>query len=182
MIGVADEIKGQVPRGFVGAEGGCIRRRSWLTNWWRRCATRSARWPASGWWTWCPRCRRPGPARSCARRCGHRARQGRAAAVDHRGPGRAGLAAADPAGVSRLRGVSARRAPRRSPQPPRSSTGHVRRVDPCGQVDISSVTASTDVSTPDRARGAGRWSTRMSPTRYAATGCSSGWKPRNGAS
>ena len=68
------------------------------------------------------------------------------------------------------------------PQPP-VIHGHRSAGRSCGQVDISSNMGSINASTASTPRSR-RWppSTRMSPTRYAATGCSSGWKPRNGAS
>src|SRR4029453_134583 len=91
VIGVADEIKGQVPRGFVvlkagataarlesgvgcGAVASCsrgVRRPSgWPTNSSRRCGRTSAPSRVSSSSTSSRRCPRPGRARSCARTCG----------------------------------------------------------------------------------------------------------------
>ena len=71
VIGVADAMKGQVPRGFVVLKAGVERDAEQLRaelvaagprpgrRGGRRCAT----------WPWSARCPRPAPARSCARRC-----------------------------------------------------------------------------------------------------------------
>ncbi len=69
VIGVADEIKGQVPRGLVVLKAGASADRTDRGT--RRCRTREHRcrrvFQESS--TSSRRCRRPAPARSCARRC-----------------------------------------------------------------------------------------------------------------
>ena len=113
VIGVADEIKGQVPRGLVVLKAGASadglaeelvaavrdehRRRGVFQAGRRR--SRAAEDPLG-----------QDPAQDDAR---HRRRPRRAAAVDHRGPGRARRAAADPAELT-LRTGRARAAPTRS--------------------------------------------------------------------
>ena len=89
VIGVADELKGQVPRGSWSSRPAWTRtpteriRRSSC----RGSATRSAPSWHCGRSTSSERCRRPGPGRSCARRCG-RSPTGRARRrLHHRGPG-----------------------------------------------------------------------------------------------
>ena len=85
VIGVADEIKGQVPRGFVVLKAGASGRRPRQASSSRRAATKSARSPPHA----SRRRRRAAedalrqdPAQDHAR---HRRRPRRAAAVDHRG-------------------------------------------------------------------------------------------------
>ena len=104
VIGVADPMKGQLPRGFVvlkaGVDAGPGRARR--ASWWPWCATRSARWRRSG--------TSPSSAGCPKTRCGKILRKtmreiadGKDAdgALDDRGPGGAGRAAADAApGVS----------------------------------------------------------------------------------
>ena len=68
VIGVADEIKGQVPRGLVVLKAGASAD-GLAEELSPRCARTSARSPASRPSTSFPRCRRPGRARSCARPC-----------------------------------------------------------------------------------------------------------------
>ena len=68
VIGVADEIKGQVPRGLVVLKAGASPT-VWPTSSWRRCATRSVPWRASSWSMSLPRCRRRARARFCEKRC-----------------------------------------------------------------------------------------------------------------
>ena len=72
VIGVADELKGQVPRGAGRGQGGVRRlgrvgRRGAGRAGPGRDRARSSRCARS---TWSPRCPRPARARSCARRCG----------------------------------------------------------------------------------------------------------------
>ena len=77
VIGVADPLKGQVPRGFVVLKAGVDsdpRDAAGRTRG-RWCATRSARWPRSATSPSCRPCRRPGRARSCARPCADRRRR-----------------------------------------------------------------------------------------------------------
>ena len=68
VIGVADELKGQLPMGFLCLNKGCAReprggRRRMRARW---CATGSGRWRRSGRRWWSTGCRRPARARSCA--------------------------------------------------------------------------------------------------------------------
>ena len=71
VIGVADELKGQVPRGLVVLKAGVDAEPtgSGSARAGARSATRSAPVAALRRSTSSPRCRRPGPGRSCARRC-----------------------------------------------------------------------------------------------------------------
>ena len=68
VIGVADEIKGQVPRGLVVLKAGASAD-GLADELVRPFATRSVRWRASNWSMSLPRCRRPGRERYCERRC-----------------------------------------------------------------------------------------------------------------
>ena len=73
VIGVADELKGQVPRGLVvlkaGVDAETRRGADPGASSCSGCATRSARWRPCARSTSSPACPRPGRARSCARRC-----------------------------------------------------------------------------------------------------------------
>ena len=71
VIGVPDELRGEVPFGFVVLKAGVDRdarrdRRASSSSW---CATRSARSRCSATRASSPGCRRPARARSCAARC-----------------------------------------------------------------------------------------------------------------
>ena len=72
VIGVADPLKGQVPRGFVVLKAGVHRDPAAVCrpNWSPlvRAADRRGG-GAARMWRSSRRCRRPGPARSCARPC-----------------------------------------------------------------------------------------------------------------
>jgi propionyl-CoA synthetase len=70
VIGVADPLKGQVPRGLVVLKAGVDRDRTTSpASWWRRSVTRSVPWPRSRTSASSAACRRPAAARSSARRC-----------------------------------------------------------------------------------------------------------------
>ena len=71
VIGVPDELRGQVPLGLVVLKAGVDRADDEIAARARAasCATRSARSRASATRGSSPACRRPAPARSCAARC-----------------------------------------------------------------------------------------------------------------
>ena len=68
VIGVADEIKGQVPRGFVVLKAGASAD-GLAEELVAAVRDEIGAVAASSWSTSCPRCRRPARARSCARPC-----------------------------------------------------------------------------------------------------------------
>ena len=69
VIGVADQLKGELPLGLVVLKAGvtAIPRPS-ARSWWHGCATGSDPWRPSSWWRSSPACRRPARARSYAAR------------------------------------------------------------------------------------------------------------------
>ena len=69
VIGVADDAQGSGAPWAGGGERGHrpSLRRTCRPSWWPWSAPRSGRWRPCAGSTWCRRCRRPGPARSCGR-------------------------------------------------------------------------------------------------------------------